>query len=79
LDSVNRRIKQEGVGETEERLIHGSAAFAITDFVKEVTNILVVMTVHGRLGTGSWVMGSVAYRVVRHSGSSVLVLRAEGL
>ena len=78
LDSVNRRIKQEGVGGTEERLIYGNAPFAITDFVKEVPNILVVMTTHGRLGIGRWVMGSVADRVVRHSGGSVLVVRAEG-
>jgi nucleotide-binding universal stress UspA family protein len=77
LDNINRRIKLEGVAQTEERLIHGSAAFAITDFVKEVPDSLVAMTTHGRSGIGRWVMGSVADRVIRHSGSPVLVVRAE--
>ncbi|HEU0022833.1 MAG TPA: universal stress protein [Dehalococcoidia bacterium] len=77
LDNINRRIKLEGVAQTEERLIHGNAAFAITDFVKEIPNSLVAMTTHGRSGIGRWVMGSVADRVVRHSGGPVLVVRAE--
>jgi nucleotide-binding universal stress UspA family protein len=77
LDNINRRIKLEGVAQTEERLIHGNAALAITDFVKEVRGSLVVMTTHGRSGIGRWVMGSVADRVVRHSGGPVLVVRAQ--
>ena len=77
LDNINRRIKLEGVAQTEERLIHGSAAFAITDFAKEMPHSLVAMTTHGRSGVGRWVMGSVADRVVRHSGGPVLVVRAE--
>lgn len=77
LDNINRRVKLGGVSQTEERLIHGSAAFAITDFVKEVPNSLVAMTTHGRSGVGRWVLGSVADRVIRHSGGPVLVVRAE--
>lgn len=77
LDNINRRIKLEGVAQTEERLIHGNAAFAITDFVKDVPNSLVAMTTHGRSGVGRWVMGSVADRVICHSGGPVLVVRAE--
>jgi nucleotide-binding universal stress UspA family protein len=76
LDNINRRLKLEGVARTEGRLIHGSAAFAITDFVKEFPNSLVAMTTHGRSGIGRWVMGSVADRLVRHSGGPVLVVRA---
>lgn len=79
LDNICRRIKLEGAGEIEERLIHGSAALAIADYVKEVPDCLVAMTTHGRSGIGRWVMGSVADRVIRHSGSPVLVVRAEGV
>jgi hypothetical protein len=34
-------------------------------------------TTHGRSGVGRWVLGSVADRLVRHSGHPVLVIRAQ--
>ena len=66
--------RQEG-SSVEECLLHGSPAAAIIDLARKTTGILVMMTSHGRSGVGRWVLGSVADRVVRHSGNPVLLVR----
>jgi nucleotide-binding universal stress UspA family protein len=76
LENQGKWLRQQGVTRVEERLSHGSPAIAVTDFAKETPNNLIVMTTHGRSGVGRWILGSVADRVVRHSGDPVLVVRA---
>jgi nucleotide-binding universal stress UspA family protein len=76
LENHGKWLRQQGVTRVEERLSHGSSAIAVTDFAKETPNNLIVMTTHGRSGVGRWILGSVADRVVRHSGDPVLVVRA---
>jgi len=48
----------------------------VADFARETPHSLVAMTTHGRSGLGRWILGSVADRVIRHSGGPVLVIRA---
>ena len=76
LEDQGKKIRHKGVSRVEERLAHGSPAIAIPDLAKEIPNSLVAMTTHGRSGLGRWVLGSVADRVIRHSGGPVLVIRA---
>jgi nucleotide-binding universal stress UspA family protein len=76
LQSQSQKLRSQGVPKVEERLIHGPPAIAVADFAKEAPSSLVAMTTHGRSGLERWVLGSVADRVVRHSGGPVLVIRA---
>jgi nucleotide-binding universal stress UspA family protein len=76
LEEQGRQLRRQGVSKVEERLLHGLPAIAIADFAKEVPDNLMAMTTHGRSGLGRWILGSVADRVIRHSGSPVLVIRA---
>jgi nucleotide-binding universal stress UspA family protein len=75
LKSQGQRLRSQGIFQVEERLSHGSPAIAVTDFARETPNSLVAMTTHGRSGVGRWILGSVADRVIRHSGGPVLVIR----
>ena len=79
LRQVGERFSTDNGVTVEERLLNGSPADAVVDLVQEEPDSLVVMTSHGRSGMGRWVMGSVADRIVRHSGSPVLVIRPKAV
>jgi nucleotide-binding universal stress UspA family protein len=76
LEEQGRQLRSQGLAQVQERLVHGPAAIAVADFARETPNSLVAMTTHGRSGLGRWILGSVADRVIRHSGGPVLVIRA---
>lgn len=76
LQAIAATLTQQGIDRIEHRLMHGQPAAAVVDVVKEVPESLVAMTTHGRSGVGRWVLGSVADRVVRHTGAPVLLIRA---
>ena len=76
LNNAAQQFRQEGVTSVEGRLLHGDPAEALLDMTQRTTGCLVVMTTRGRSGLQRWVMGSVTDRVVRHSDSPVLVVRA---
>jgi nucleotide-binding universal stress UspA family protein len=81
LGRIQERLQQEGAESVEVHLFRGHAAECIIDMASEIPDTLVAMTTHGRSGVGRWVLGSVADRVVRHSGAPVLVVHgteAEG-
>jgi nucleotide-binding universal stress UspA family protein len=65
-----------GSGWWRTSLLRGHPAATIVDLVRETPGSLVAMTTHGRSGIGRWILGSVADRVIRHSGVPVLVVRA---
>jgi len=54
----------------------GQPADQIVDGADEMTDPVIVMTTHGRTGIGRWLYGSVADRVVRGSGTPVLLIRS---
>ena len=76
MHGIRQRLQVQKIASVEERLLHGNPAAAIVDLAKEGTDNLVAMTTHGRSGVGRWVLGSVADRVVRHSGAPVLMVHA---
>jgi len=76
LQVMTEKLHAQGIQAVEHRMMHGQPAVAVIDVVKEVPQCLVAMTTHGRSGVGRWVLGSVADRVVRHSGAPVLLIRA---
>ncbi len=76
VDAVKLRLMQQGVPRVEERLLQGSPAECIVDLAVSNPNSLVAMTTHGRSGVGRMIIGSVAQKVVRHSGGPVLLVRS---
>jgi nucleotide-binding universal stress UspA family protein len=78
LRRLAAKLRAEHYPSVEERLLNGAAADAIVDTAKALPDCLVAMTTHGRSGIGRWALGSVADRVVRHSVSPVLLVRAKG-
>lgn len=76
LGQLRKDLQKQGVGSVEEHLPQGDPAASIIDIASASDDRLVAMTTHGRSGLGRWVMGSVAERVVRHSGDPVLLIRA---
>ena len=76
LHRVAEKLRGEGISSVEEQVLQGDPATALVDLTQQTPNGLVAMTTHGRSGVGRWVLGSVTDRVVRYSGTPVLVTRA---
>ncbi len=75
LQKLEETLRGQGVDSVEHQIVHGAAANVIVDVAQETPDNLVAMTTHGRSGPARWAMGSVADKVVRHSGDPVLVVR----
>jgi nucleotide-binding universal stress UspA family protein len=69
------QMQAEGLDRVSSVLLEGNAAAEIVSFAKATPENLVAMTTHGRSGVGRWVLGSVAEKVIKHSGDPVLVVR----
>ncbi len=52
VEDVAKGLKQKGVKEGEQRLVHGQPAASIVDMAKDTPGSLVAMTTHGRSGVG---------------------------
>jgi nucleotide-binding universal stress UspA family protein len=76
LHEVKMQLHHERVWLVEESLLRGHPAATIVDLARETPGSLVAMTTHGRSGIGRSLLGSVADRVIRHSGVPALVVRS---
>ncbi len=74
LDKVAGALAAEGF-EVTTHVRYGHPAKEIIDAARKAD--LVIMSTHGRTGLGRWALGSVAEKVLRHSGKPVLLIRAE--
>ena len=75
LSQLGERLRQEGVSSVEEQVLSGEPAGALLDMLQSSPRAMVAITTRGRSGLGRWVLGSVTDRVVRYSGTPVLVVR----
>ena len=75
LSQLGERLRQEGVTSVEEHVLNGEPAGALLDMLESSPHAMVTMTTRGRSGLERWVLGSVTDRIVRHSGTPVLVVR----
>ncbi len=75
LAAVEERLEAEGVTDVEKVVGTGYVPTAIVETAQQKENSIIAMTTHGRTGLGSWLIGSVADKVVRESGIPVLLTR----
>lgn len=76
LEEKAAQLKKEGLKRISSVALEGDSADQIIAIAKKTADALVAMCTHGRSGLGRLVLGSIADRVVRHSGDPVLLIRA---
>jgi nucleotide-binding universal stress UspA family protein len=76
LDGKVEELRAQGLERVIATAIEGDPASEIIDIDVKTPNCLIVMSTHGRSGVGRWVLGSVAEKVIQHSGAPVLLIRA---
>jgi nucleotide-binding universal stress UspA family protein len=69
------QLRAEGIEQVSTSAIEGDAASEIIDSARAAPDNLIAMSTHGRSGVTRWVLGSVAERVIQHSGDPVLIIR----
>ncbi len=74
LSKVAGNLKKDGIAVGTRLVVGGEAAAKILEAAREEKVDLIIMSTHGRSGISSWVFGSVAERVVRHSTVPVLIV-----
>jgi nucleotide-binding universal stress UspA family protein len=77
LEGKNKQLRNEGLERVSFRVVEGSAAEKIIEVARASPESLIAMSTHGASGIGRWVLGSVTERVMRHSDTAVLVVRAK--
>jgi nucleotide-binding universal stress UspA family protein len=77
LGRMAEQLSGRGLGVSSE-VIAGKVADSIVDYANKHGVDLIIMATHGRSGVSRWTLGSVADRVVHHSGVPVLLVRAPG-
>lgn len=76
LEEMLDSVEGLSAARPQKVLVAGNPADVIADKAKGAD--LVVMGTHGRTGLGHFLMGSVAEKVIRHTKTPVLVVRADG-
>jgi nucleotide-binding universal stress UspA family protein len=71
-----KEVKDQGVEKASSVVNIGYGGEEIITLARKTADNFVAMCTHGRSGIKRWVLGSVAERVVRHSGDPVLIIRA---
>jgi nucleotide-binding universal stress UspA family protein len=75
LEGKVEELRAEGLDRVISTAIEGDPAGEIIDLAQRTPNNLIAMSSHGRSGIAQWVLGSVAEKVIHHSGDPVLVIR----
>ena len=75
LGAKAEQLRAEGVEQITTGAVEGDAAGEIIDSARAAPDNLIAMSTHGRSGVTRWVLGSVAERVIQHSGDPVLIIR----
>ncbi|HEU4344966.1 MAG TPA: universal stress protein [Candidatus Binatia bacterium] len=76
LDSILVELQAQGLANVSRVVVYEAAAEQIVKLATATPNSLIAMCTHGRSGVKRWALGSVTEKVVRHSASPVLVVRA---
>jgi len=76
MSGIRKRIMTGTKIETEWDVCQGDVAEEILRYCVQQECELIVMSTHGRSGTGRWVYGSIADRILRRAPASVLLVRS---
>jgi nucleotide-binding universal stress UspA family protein len=76
LGDKAEQLRSEGLEHVSTSVLEGDAASEIIDIARAAPDNLIAMSTHGRSGIKRWVLGSVAEKVIHHSGDPVLIIRA---
>ncbi len=76
LDAAAEESRNRGI-ETTVELLEGEAAEQIIAAGNRQGESLIAMSTHGRSGIGRWMLGSVTDKVVKHTSTPVLIIRAQ--
>ena len=76
LDGKVAELRATGIGRVLATTLEGEPAGEIIDLARKTPANLIAISTHGRSGIGRWLLGSVAERVLQHSGDPVLLIRA---
>ena len=77
LERASANIREQGVSCPGGTLLRGEPAEALLSMLQAQPDTLVTMTTRGLSGIQRWVLGSVTDRIVRYSGTPVLVVQGE--
>ena len=77
LDDLAKKLGYDWA-KVETKVLVGSVANSLIEYVKEHAFDLVVIATHGRSGAGRWVWGSTADRLLRSSCTPVFMVRVPG-
>jgi nucleotide-binding universal stress UspA family protein len=77
LEGEVKDLKTKGLEDVSSVVHIGYGAEEIITLARNTPDNFIAMCTHGRSGVKRWVFGSVAERVVRHSGDPVLIIRAD--
>jgi nucleotide-binding universal stress UspA family protein len=75
LDGKVAELRAAGIGRVLATTLEGEPAGEIIDLARKTPANLIAISTHGRSGIGRWLLGSVAERVLQHSGDPVLLIR----
>jgi nucleotide-binding universal stress UspA family protein len=75
-ESVLERARERGI-DTENAVVSGDPAEAITDYAKAEAIDVIVLGARGRSAVGKFLLGDVAGKVARHATTPVLLIRAD--
>jgi len=78
LEKIGAQLKQKGIISKSE-VKTGSTAREIAKLTKETSASIVAMATHGRFGTGCWIFGSVAEKVLREGNTPLLIVKCQEL
>jgi nucleotide-binding universal stress UspA family protein len=86
LSGIAGRLHIQGVNPVEQLILRGHAGQAIIEVAQGMDEHLLAITTHGRSGVGrvmrregdTLMLGSIADRMVKHSGGPVLILNTAG-
>ena len=73
---VGEKLRADGLGSVEERVMHGDPADTILNAASEAPDSLVAMATHGRSEVARLIIGSVSDQVVQRATGPVLVVHA---
>jgi nucleotide-binding universal stress UspA family protein len=76
LSKKAKELAAQGLSKISSVVDMGYGAEEITALAHKTPDNFIAMCTHGRSGVKRWALGSVADRVVRHSGDPVLIIRA---